>query len=82
MLNLFTDRKNCDKIKILHLKDMKRDADGPTFAELGVGNLNLKGIVKTAQAAGIEIFIVEQDRCDGDPLVSARISIDYLKTLL
>lgn len=73
--------KNGEKIKILHLKDMKRTADGPTFAELGMGNLNFKGIVKTAVAHGVELFVVEQDKCDIDPLESARISVDYFNSL-
>jgi len=66
------------RVKILHLKDMKRVEEGPTFAELGVGNLNLEGIIATAKACGVEHFIVEQDKCDGDPLVSAEISHRFL----
>lgn len=68
--------------KILHLKDMKRTQNGPTFAEIGVGNINFDGIIKIAENIGIEYFIVEQDICDGDPLDSARISCEYLKKLL
>jgi len=69
-------------IKILHLKDMKRTQDGVTFAEVGEGNLNISGIVKTAKSLGIENFIVEQDLCDGDPLTSARISFENLKKIM
>ena len=70
------------RIKMLHLKDMKRALDGPTFAEVGVGNINMKGIIKLALSLGISDFIVEQDQCDGDPLVSAKISIDNIKKIL
>ncbi len=73
--------KHKDKIKILHLKDMKRAATGPTFSELGLGNMNIEGIVKTATECGIHQFIVEQDVCERDPLDSARISFAYLKNL-
>jgi sugar phosphate isomerase/epimerase len=70
------------RAKILHLKDMKRTLEGPTYAEIGVGNLNFKGIVETAKKVGIEHFIVEQDECDGDPLDSARISCEFLRKIL
>ena len=73
--------RHCEKIKILHLKDMKRTRDGVTFAELGRGTMNMSGIVQTAIACGIKCFVIEQDRCDGDPLESARISIKYAKNL-
>ena len=70
------------RTKILHLKDMKRAPDGPTFAEIGVGNINFEGIIKVAKNIGIEYFIVEQDKCDGDPIDSARISCEYLRKIL
>ena len=73
--------RNGARVGLLHLKDMKRAADGPTFAEIGVGNLNFPGILETAAQIGVEHVIVEQDKCDGDPLDSARISYEYLKDL-
>lgn len=69
------------KITILHVKDMKRTDEGVTFAEVGVGNLNMPGIIKTAKSAGIKNFIVEQDLCDADPIESARISYENLKKI-
>ncbi|MBE6691386.1 MAG: sugar phosphate isomerase/epimerase [Ruminococcaceae bacterium] len=74
--------RHAERIRILHLKDMKRTAEGPTFAELGVGNLNLPGILHIASELGITELIVEQDKCDGNPLTSAEISCKYLKNLL
>ena len=68
------------RIKILHLKDMKRSIDGPTFSEIGVGNINFAGIIEVANKIGVEHFIVEQDKCDVDPLLSAKMSYDYLTT--
>lgn len=70
------------RTEILHLKDMKRTPDGPTFAEVGVGNINFEGIIKVAKDIGIQYFIVEQDQCDGDPVDSARISCEYLRKIL
>ena len=60
---------------------MKRIPDGVTFAEVGEGNLNMSGIIKTALKAGVRDFIVEQDKCDGNPLESARISCENLKRI-
>ena len=73
--------KHAKRIKILHLKDMKRTADGVTFAEVGEGNINIKGILALAEKIGVKDLIVEQDICD-DPLVSAEKSITNLKKLL
>ena len=68
------------RIKILHLKDMNRSADGPTFSEIGVGNINFAGIIDVANKIGVPHFIVEQDKCDTDSLLSAKMSYDYLTT--
>ena len=74
--------KHGERVKILHLKDMKRTADGVTFAEVGEGNLNMSGVIDVAKRKGITTFIVEQDTCDGSALESAKISINNLKGLL
>lgn len=66
------------RIKILHLKDMKRTADGPTFSEIGAGNINFVGVIEVARQVGIEHFIVEQDKCDADSLLSAKTSYDHI----
>ena len=71
-----------ERVRILHLKDMKRTEEGVTFAEVGEGNLNMEGIIDVAKSKGINSFIVEQDACNGSPLVSAKISIKNLKGLL
>lgn len=71
-----------ERIKLLHLKDMKRVADGVTFAEVGCGNLNMRGIISTAINVGIRNFIVEQDICDKNPLISAKASFENAKELL
>ena len=70
------------RVRILHLKDMKRTEQGVTYAELGVGNINFPGILPIAERIGSRHLIVEQDICDGDPLDSARTSLAYLKSLL
>ena len=57
---------------------MKRTADGPTYAEIGVGNINFKGIIESAEKIGVAHYIVEQDKCDGDSLTSAEMSYNYI----
>ena len=71
-----------ERTKILHLKDMKRTKDGHTYAEVGYGNLYFEGIIKTAIECGIRNFVVEQDECEENPLVSLKKSYDYLKELI
>ena len=66
------------RVKILHLKDMKRTVDGPTYAEIGVGNINFKGIIESTEKIGVAHYIVEQDKCDGDSLTSAEMSYNYI----
>ena len=74
--------KLSSRTKILHLKDMKRTAEGVTFAEIGEGNLWWDGILPLALSMGIEYYVVEQDKCDGDPLESIEISYRYLRRKL
>lgn len=75
-------RKVAGRCPLLHLKDFGYGADNkPFFAEVGSGNLNMPGIIEAAAAGGTEWFIVEQDTCPGDPLVSLEISFRYLSGL-
>lgn len=69
------------RVSILHLKDMKRTEEGHTFAEVGCGNLYMEGIIQTAKECNIRNFVVEQDRCDGNPVDSLRKSMEYLKRI-
>lgn len=77
----------CNKLKgrlpLIHLKDYKitenREID---MAEIGNGVLDFKSIIPAAEAAGCQWFIVEQDRCPGDPFDSLKQSFDYIKANL
>lgn len=69
------------RMKILHLKDLKRTAAGHTFAEIGNGNLWFKGILQTALDCGVEVFVVEQDVCEGCPLESLEQSMKYIQDI-
>ena len=73
------------RIDILHLKDMQRlpvmhDLRGwQMFTEIGNGNFQWDLILESAEKAGVKYYVVEQDTCPGDSLVSMKISADYLK---
>jgi sugar phosphate isomerase/epimerase len=65
---------------LIHVKDMADDAEG-TFAEVGYGIIDYKPIFEVAEEAGVEYYIVEQDRCQRPALESVRMSIEYLKSI-
>jgi sugar phosphate isomerase/epimerase len=70
------------RIDILHLKDMAVVDNEPRFTEIGQGNLNMPGIIATAEQCGVRYYVVEQDTCPGDPFDSLRISSDYLRRFI
>lgn len=66
---------------LLHLKDMT-PTQPPTFAEVGTGLLDWPGIFAAAREIGVQWYIVEQDKCPGDPFESLRLSIENLRSWL
>jgi sugar phosphate isomerase/epimerase len=82
------------RYRMMHLKDMKGNhrfaGDGggssdwiqmfPYLTYLGDGSLDMAGIIKAAQDAGVEHFFVEQDRAD-DLMVAITGSANYMKKL-
>ena len=71
-------RKFPGRVPQVHLKDMSPD-DG-TFTELGTGLMDLPGVFSVAGQVGAAWIIYEQDTCKGDPLDSARVSLDNLRS--
>lgn len=79
------------RVALMHLKDVLKGAttnynEGKvapdTFKEVGSGMLDFPAILKAADAAGAEGYIVEQDQWVGStPLDSARKSYNYLRSL-
>jgi sugar phosphate isomerase/epimerase len=75
-------RKLKRRLPLIHLKDYTVIDNKPSFAPVGHGNLNMPAIVKAAETAGCEWFIVEQDDCyGGDPFEALGKSYRYLETL-
>ena len=74
-------RRHAGRVPVLHVKDMADDEER-SFAEIGQGTLDWPAIVAAAADGGTEYLCVEQDRCKGDPMESARISWEFLRDLL
>jgi sugar phosphate isomerase/epimerase len=68
------------RVPMVHVKDMEGDVER-FYAEVGSGVLDYPSILKTAEGAGVQHFIVEQDACRRPPLESVKMSIDYLKSI-
>lgn len=78
-------RKYAGRCPLIHLKDMPKDFTNMVrparFAEVGEGQLDMKGILAACEESGVEWYIVEQDTCERSSLESARISFNNLAAL-
>jgi sugar phosphate isomerase/epimerase len=73
------------KLIALHLKDFgvsPKHGEIPLMAEVGAGNLDFPLLVKEAERAGCQWFIVEQDITPGDPFESLERSFRYVNDKL
>lgn len=87
-------KKYSGRYHLLHIKDMKPltyfSGDGsdmqqwmelfPLMTNVGDGEMDINGIIKTAQEHGAKHFFVEQDLVQ-NPKTALKRSIDYLKTV-
>lgn len=72
--------KYAGRIPLIHLKDIRREADGSVLTvELGQGIVDLPAVIEASGQAGVEWMIVEQDNCQNPPLQSVANSMDWLK---
>jgi sugar phosphate isomerase/epimerase len=71
--------KVAGRVPLIHLKDMTPER---TFTEVGDGILDEVGIIRAAQAAGTQWYIVENDDPTIPSLESARRSLENLKKLV
>ena len=73
------------RVMLVHLKDKAKDTpvkfmedvDKTAFKEVGNGVVDIPGVIKAAQAIGVEHFFVEQDQSP-DPLASLKQSYEFL----
>jgi sugar phosphate isomerase/epimerase len=70
------------RIPCVHFKDMAVRNDRTQYmAEVGVGNLNWRGIVEACKRAGVRWYIVEQDICYRDPFDSVKTSLENMRAM-
>jgi sugar phosphate isomerase/epimerase len=70
------------RLPLVHLKDYAiTQSNEPIMAALGEGNLSFPTILREAESAGCEWFIVEQERGFTDPFEAITTSFRYLKSL-
>lgn len=76
-------RRVAGRSPVVHLKDMAVVGGKPVMAEVGEGNLNWPTILEACRAAGVEWYIVEQDRdwYQDDPFQSLELSLRNLKQM-
>lgn len=83
------------RINIIHLKDVGADHvypfigewneqhHGPQRIEIGRGNMNFPGIIRTGEECGVKYFVVEDEvYSTGKPMESIKMSADYIKAHL
>lgn len=78
-------RQHRDRIVYLHFKDGTFDAQAQqplTFTELGRGQVDLPDAYAAAQELETEWIVTEQDKTEGTPAESARISAEYARQTL
>lgn len=71
-------KKHPGRFPLWHVKDMDKTPQ-QNFTEVGNGVIDFKEIFKYKKLAGMKYFYVEQDQTPGDPFVSIKQSIDYIK---
>ncbi len=69
------------RLPLLHMKDMTK-TEPVTFAPVGLGSMDIKGIVKAGRKVAVEWFVVEQDRCQGPALEAVSFSYGNLREIL
>jgi sugar phosphate isomerase/epimerase len=70
-----------NRIPIIHLKDMTAD-EHQVFAEIGTGSIDFLPILRWGAANGVEWYVVEQDKCVGNPLDCVETSFNNLTKLI
>ena len=78
-------KKYPKRFRLCHVKDRKKGAaatDKDASCDLGTGSIDYPKILKSAKKAGVQYFIVEQEKWDGTtPLQAAATDAKYMKSL-
>ncbi len=73
-------RRYAGRMALVHLKDME-PGDERFFAEVGEGVIEWAPIFEASEAAQVQWYVVEQDRCRRPSMESARISFENLRRM-
>jgi len=73
-------RKYPGRFPMVHVKDMKKGGERPQMVDVGLGDIDFRGIFARRDEAGIRHFFVEHDE-PSDPMASITVSYQYLKSL-
>lgn len=82
-------KKHAGRVPLVHLKDKaagiakqyNEEVPKSAFKEVGSGSIDIPGVLKAADSAGVKHYFVEQDQTSGDPIASLRQSYKYLSGL-
>jgi len=76
-------KKYPNRFRLCHVKDRKKGAtEKDASCDLGTGSIDYPKILKGAKKAGVQYFIVEQEKWDGTtPLQAAATDAKYMKSL-
>jgi sugar phosphate isomerase/epimerase len=66
------------RVPMIHVKDLEMAEQGARMAPVGEGNLPWDRILKAGEAAGVEVYIVEQDDTYRDPFDCLKSSFQFL----
>ncbi len=70
-------KKNEDRISIVHYKDIRAcNINAVEYAEVGQGNIEWDEVINASQKP--DFAVIEQDKCEGNPLASVKKSYDFL----
>ena len=73
--------RHAGRCPLLHMKDMTA-GENPTYAPVGTGVIDMKGVVGAARKAGTKWFIVELDDSKMPMLQAIEISLRNMRALL
>ncbi|KAB8128262.1 sugar phosphate isomerase/epimerase [Gracilibacillus oryzae] len=71
-----------DQVVSLHIKDMTIENGEKRSIEIGKGTLDISSLWQAGEKAGVNWYVIEQEKFDGDPLDSARVNVEELKELI
>lgn len=70
------------RLRLVHVKDVKFEGDTAIDTEVGRGVIDWEPVIAACRTAGVDVYIVEQDRPAPDPFESLIVSLEATRRLL